>query len=119
MKHSSPVIERDAIESVITDLVNDGKIPFLRVRDGRVIADAILAKLDLAQQQDRSALTKIAAECHRAKWEFDLSSDYRPTAKVARDMIPRAFKALHDIGDMALKLRDASKSVTSIDGAKS
>jgi len=57
-----------------------------------------------------SALTKIAAECHRAKWQFDLSEDYRPTAAVARSMIPKAFDELHRIGDEALKLRDQIKS---------
>jgi len=57
---------------------------------------------------DRAALTKIAAECHRAKWQFDLSEDYRPTAKVSRALIFAAFKELHRIGDMAMKLRDVS-----------
>ena len=57
-----------------------------------------------------SALTKIAAECHRAKWQFDLSADYRPTAAVARAMIPKAFDELHRIGDEALKLRDQIRS---------
>jgi hypothetical protein len=60
-----------------------------------------------SERDNRAALTKIAAECHRAKWAFDLSEDYRPTAKVSRAMIGNAFKELHRIGDMALKLRDA------------
>jgi hypothetical protein len=57
---------------------------------------------------DRGALTKIAAECHRAKWEFNRSEDYKPNAKVARAMILKAFDELHRIGDMALRLRDAA-----------
>jgi hypothetical protein len=50
-------------------------------------------------------LIKIWAECHRAKWRFDLSEDYTPTRAVARQLILDAFKELHRIGDMALKLR--------------
>lgn len=41
-----------------------------------------------------TALTKIAAECHRTKWQFDKEEDRK------------AFEALHRIGDEALKLRD-------------
>jgi hypothetical protein len=55
----------------------------------------------------KSALTQIAAELHRAKWQFDLSEDYRPTAKAARGLIVKAFDELHRIGDLALKHRDA------------
>jgi hypothetical protein len=57
----------------------------------------------------RSDLTKLAAECHRAKWEFDLNENYTPSRAVARDLIIKAFNELHRIGDMALKMRDASK----------
>lgn len=40
----------------------------------------------------RRALIKVAAECHRAKWQFDNDKD--PTGIVA-------FRELHRIGDMA------------------
>ena len=53
----------------------------------------------------KSALTKIAAECHRAKWQFDLSEDYRPSPAAARALIAKAFDELHRIGDVALKMR--------------
>lgn len=55
----------------------------------------------------RSALTKLAAECHRAKWQFDLSEDYRPSAKAARALIEKAFDELHRIGDLAMKMRES------------
>jgi len=51
-------------------------------------------------------LTKLAAECHRAKWQFDFSDENRLPISQARDMVKRAFGELHRIGDMALKLRD-------------
>jgi hypothetical protein len=60
---------------------------------------------------NRASLIKIAAECHRAKWQFDLSEDYRPTAKVSRAMIENAFNELHRIGDMALKLSSPTLSL--------
>jgi hypothetical protein len=55
---------------------------------------------------NRAALTKIAAECHRAKWQFDFSDENRLPVSQARDMVKRAFGELHRIGDMAMKLRD-------------
>jgi hypothetical protein len=54
----------------------------------------------------RGELTKIAAECHRAKWQFDFNDENRLSVGMARDMVKRAFGELHRIGDMALKLRD-------------
>jgi hypothetical protein len=51
-------------------------------------------------------LTKLAAECHRAKWQFDFSDENRLPVSQARDMVKRSFGELHRIGDMALKLRD-------------
>jgi hypothetical protein len=56
------------------------------------------------------ALTKIAAECHRAKWQFDFNDESRPNASQARTMVKRAFDDLHRIGDVALKLRDTLSS---------
>jgi hypothetical protein len=55
---------------------------------------------------DHAALTKIAAECHRAKWQFDFSDENRLPVGQARDIVKRAFAELHRIGDMALKLRN-------------
>lgn len=57
-----------------------------------------------------TALTKIAAECHRSKWQFDLSEDYKPSAAAARSLIKKSFDELHRIGDAVLKLRDAAPS---------
>jgi hypothetical protein len=67
-------------------------------------------------REAKSVLTEIAAECHRAKWEFDLSDDYRPTPAVARSLITKGFAELHRIGDRALKLRDALKTATAPQG---
>ena len=54
----------------------------------------------------RADLTKIASECHRAKWQFDFSDENRLPVGQARDMVKRAFAELHRIGDLALKLRN-------------
>lgn len=59
------------------------------------------------------AITKLAAECHRAKWQFDLSEDYRPTVKTARALIAKAFDELHRVGDLALKERDTLREAAS------
>ncbi len=56
----------------------------------------------------RAALTQLAAECHRAKWQFDADTETLMPAAEARQLVRLAFDALHRIGDMALKLRDAS-----------
>jgi hypothetical protein len=50
-----------------------------------------------------SALTKVAAECHRAKWKYVDDRDRRP------------FDDLHRIGDIALKLRDSFRPARSPD----
>lgn len=60
----------------------------------------------------KGKMTKIAAECHRAKWQFDLNEDFRPSKSAARALILQAFHELHRIGDMAIKARD-SYAVTS------
>lgn len=54
----------------------------------------------------RSALIKIAAECHRAKWRFSFGEDHKITAAEARKLVTQAFDDLHRIGDMAIKLKD-------------
>ena len=59
----------------------------------------------MARTAELAALTKIAAECHMAKWKFDFNDETRLPA--ARDIIKRAFCELHRIGDLALKERDA------------
>lgn len=79
-------------------------------RDSSARQNAAISRAEAAEAQlasARKALTELAAECHRAKWEFDLSEDYRPTAAVARAMIPKAFDALHRIGDAAMTFRAA------------
>lgn len=54
-----------------------------------------------------NALTAIAAECHRAKWQFSTGDDVRLPAAEARDLVMKAFDELHRIGDLALKARAA------------
>jgi hypothetical protein len=79
--------------------------------------DCIEQLLGVAQTSgERGNLTKIAAECHRAKWEFGLSEDFQPSKSSARALIANAFNALHRIGDMALKLRDASPAQPAYEG---
>ena len=63
----------------------------------------------------KGELTKIASECHRAKWQFDLSEDFQPSKSSARALILQAFHEIHRIGDIALKLRDAT-ALSSTDG---
>jgi hypothetical protein len=54
-----------------------------------------------------SNLTKLAAECHRRKWQFDLSEEYQPSKAAARALITKAFQELHRVGDLALEMRAA------------
>lgn len=63
------------------------------------------------ERAEIGALTRLAAECHRAKWEFDLSEDYRPSPRAARALILSAFQQLHRIGNIALRDRDAIRAV--------
>jgi hypothetical protein len=62
--------------------------------------------------EHKSDLTNLAAELHRAKWQFDLSDEYTPTKAVARQLILNAFNELHRIGDIALKMRGAVSQMT-------
>lgn len=50
-------------------------------------------------------LAKIAAECHRTKWEFDYSEEDPPTRQEALQLLKEAFRRFALIGDMALKMR--------------
>lgn len=61
---------------------------------------------DVAQRAHMSDLVNLAAECHRAKWQFDLSEDFQPSKASARALILKGFTELHRIGDLALKMRD-------------
>jgi hypothetical protein len=63
---------------------------------------------DAQKAPDSSNLTNIAAECHRAKWQFDLSEDFQPSKSAARALILQAFHELHRIGDLAMKMRNAA-----------
>lgn len=69
-----------------------------------------MTKDEIEIRRLRSAITKLAAECHRAKWQFDLSEDYKPSAAAARGMIRRSFDELHRIGDLAMKYRNTETS---------
>lgn len=53
-------------------------------------------------------LTKIAAECHRAKWQFETNPEIKIGIGMARNLLAKAFDELHRIGDLALKARDTS-----------
>lgn len=66
------------------------------------VADRI-RELEGDLRRSREKLINMAADCHRSKWQFDLNEDYRPTAGAARDLILKAFRELHRIGDVAIK----------------
>lgn len=105
LRHPAPVSQADdakrITEAVLSALKAGG--------DHLAIYDAVKGAIGAAQEvPERGALTQLAAECHRAKWQFDLSEDYKPNAKAARAMILKAFDELHRIGDIALKLRTPS-----------
>ena len=53
--------------------------------------------------ETRIPLIKIAAACHRSKWQFSADEENRLPAAEARRLVQKAFYALHDIGDMANK----------------
>jgi hypothetical protein len=78
--------------------------PFPPETDDRVPSQAIVAG---GVREAISELTKLAAECHRTKWQFDFNDEARLNVGRARDLIKRAFQELHRIGDLALKARDA------------
>jgi hypothetical protein len=97
----------------------DGAVSWYSARPWNVRAQPVYASpspIPEAPGGGIAALTKLAAECHRAKWQFDLSEDYRPTAKVARGLIAMAFRELHRIGDIALKMRDEIRALKPQDG---
>jgi hypothetical protein len=75
----------------------------------QIEAAAHIEALEAALREARSSITAIAAECHRAKWEFDLSEDYTPSKAAARASILQAFNVLHRIGDIAIKAKDAAE----------
>jgi len=56
-----------------------------------------------------SDLTKLGAECHRTKWQFDLNEEYQPTKAEARALIDKAFYEIDRLGNLALKMRDEAK----------
>ena len=84
------VWDKDEIASCLTDMTSDAP-------------EAPAA----APTNPTRELTAIAAECHRVKWQFDLSEDFQPSKSAARALILQAFHELHRIGDLAMKARDA------------
>lgn len=73
------------------------------------LQSAQIEHLEVQLASARKALTNIAAECHREKWQFDLSEDYKPTASAARGLIRKSFDELHRIGDLGIAARDETK----------
>jgi hypothetical protein len=62
---------------------------------------------DGGEMKHKSDLIKLAAECHRSKWQFVVDEEAPPTRAAAISMMNRAFDELHRLGDMALKLKEA------------
>jgi hypothetical protein len=83
------------------------------VRDARVVAhieklQARIEQLEAALRAAQGSITAIAAECHRAKWEFDSNEVYTPPRSAARAIIVQAFSVLSRIGDIAIKAKNAA-----------
>jgi hypothetical protein len=57
----------------------------------------------------RSDLLKLAAECHREKWAFDISDEEQLKKANAYELANRAFAKLQRIGDMAKAMAEALK----------
>jgi hypothetical protein len=57
----------------------------------------------------RGDLIKLAAECHRSKWQFGVDEESRPTRREAISLLNHAFDELHRIGDLAMQMKDALK----------
>jgi NTP pyrophosphatase (non-canonical NTP hydrolase) len=58
---------------------------------------------------EASDLVKLAAECHRAKWVFQVDEEAPPRAHEARQLVVKAFDELHRIGDMAREMYDKAR----------
>ena len=68
--------------------------------------DNRIEALEAALRNARVSIIAIAAECHVAKCEFDMNDKEPPLkAAVARVLVD---KALHRIGDIAIKAMDAA-----------
>jgi hypothetical protein len=67
---------------------------------------ASIAQPDTAVREVQGALVKLAAECHRVKWQFYFNDENCLPVRMACDMVKRAFDELHRIGDLALKAKE-------------
>ena len=91
----------------------DEALAVLGIQDSnQTPADAIrelnarIEALEAALRNARVSIIAIAAECHVAKCEFDMNDKEPPLkAAVARVLVD---KALHRIGDIAIKAMDAA-----------
>lgn len=48
-------------------------------------------------------LTKLAVECHRSKWQFDINDETKISVAEAGTLVRRAFQTLRRIGNMAMQ----------------
>lgn len=77
--------------------------------DGPTLETRIRAKT-------RIPLIKIAAECHKSKWQFSHDEEEtRLPAAEARRLVRAAFNVLHNIGDMAHKAAEELRSASGSD----
>ena len=65
---------------------------------------------DIEIRRLRRAITKLAAKCHRAKWQFDLGEN-RPPKDVAIALVGKAFDELHRVGNIAIKMKSPMTSI--------
>lgn len=57
-------------------------------------------------------LLNVAAECHREKWQFEQSDEYPYSKAELRQLVDRAFRVLHRIGNEAKTAHDGQDSST-------
>lgn len=91
-----------------SDVVKNAAANALLAADQIASLKADNERLRKALEDAHADLIGLAADCHRSKWEFDLSEDFKPTAKYARTLILKAFDELHRIGDRAIRAKDAA-----------
>lgn len=116
--------KRDGYESAVQDFDlatgGDGEFKGSTIPGETVDVPAMKARTIARFERLRSQLvrakgeiTKLAAECHRAKWQFDLSEDFTPTRQAGKALAAKAFQELHRIGDIAIVAKTALTDETS------
>lgn len=67
---------------------------------------------DAGMREAYSAFQRIAADCHRSKWQFDINAESPPNVYDARRLVHKAFDELQRIGNIAMHERDELPALT-------